>query len=218
MRSILFGVLLLAASQQWIDRFPVSEKTLVTTGENRYCNLTPGYRLTLSGMEGGRRVDLVITVLDEIVPIGGIDTRVVEERETAAGVLREVSRNFFALDPATKDVYYFGEDVDTYKQGRVANHEGSWRHGEKAAHFGLMMPGDPLVRRAYYQELAPNVAMDRAEVLSVDERIVTPAGTFEHCLRTRESTPLEHGSETKIYAPGIGIVQDGALKLVSFSR
>jgi hypothetical protein len=41
-----------------------------------------------------------------------------------------------------------------------------------------------------------------------------PAGRFDRCLKTRETTPLESGTEYKHYAPGVGLLQDGGLKLV----
>jgi hypothetical protein len=154
-------------------------------------------------------------VLGETVNIGGVDTRVVEEREWRGGELIEVSRNFLAIHPKTGDVYYFGEDVDMYRKGRVVSHEGAWRHGRHDARFGLMMPGLPSVGMRFYQELAPGVAMDRVEIVSLSDTLTTPAGTFARCLRTKESTPLERGSEYKIYAPGVGLVQDSTLKLVS---
>ena len=60
--------------------------------------------------------------------------------------------------------------------------------------------------------------MDRAEVVSVSERMTTPAGTFERCLKTEESTPLEPGREAKLYAPGIGLVKDASLVLISYTK
>ena len=66
----------------------------------------------------------------------------------------------------------------------------------------------------YYQERAPKIAMDRAENVSTSESVKTPAGVFKHCLKTKETTPVEPGTEYKLYAPGIGLVQDGKLKLV----
>jgi hypothetical protein len=58
--------------------------------------------------------------------------------------------------------------------------------------------------------------MDRAEVVSVSEKTTTRDGVFERCLKTKETTPLEPlARESKIYAPGIGIVVDGPLTLVS---
>ena len=206
---------LFVAAQPWTDTFPVDTKELVTAGESTYFVLKPGYQATFEGKEDRKAAKLVITVLPETVTIGGVETRVVEEREWQAGQLIEVSRNFFAMHPKTGDVYYFGEDVDMYQGGRVVSHEGAWRHGSNGARFGLMMPGTPAVGMRFYQELAPRVAMDRAEIISVSETLTTPAGTFTKCVKSKESTPLESGSEYKIYAPGIGLVQDSTLKLVS---
>jgi hypothetical protein len=210
-----FALALLVAAQPWSQTFPVDTKELVTEGESTYFILKPGYQSTFEGKEDGEAAKLVITVLPETVTVGSIATRVVEEREWQGGQLVEVSRNFFAMHPKTGDAYYFGEDVDMYRNGRVVSHEGAWRHGSNHAHFGLMMPGAPTVGMRFYQELAPRVAMDRAEIVGMNETLTTPAGTFTKCLKTRESTPLEPGSEYKIYAPGVGLVQDSTLKLVS---
>ena len=209
---LLLLVALLAQAFQ--TSFPVDPRTLATEGEGPYFVLKPGFQATFESA-GGK---LVVTVLHETKVIGGIDTRVVEEREWKKGNLVEVSRNYFAIDPTTKDVYYFGEDVDAYARGKVANHDGSWQHGGKGATFGLMMRGAPAVGMKYYQEQAKGVALDRAEIVSVSETLTTPAGMFEHCVKTRETTPLEPLSrEYKFYAPGVGLVQDGDMKLVSTS-
>ena len=59
--------------------------------------------------------------------------------------------------------------------------------------------------------------MDRIEVLSLSEKVVTPAGSFERCLKTEDTTPLEPAlKEVKVYAPGVGLVQDGDAKLVKY--
>jgi hypothetical protein len=158
---------------------------------------------------------LVITVLDDTKVVDGVTTRVVEERETRSGRVVEVSRNFFAISRFTGDLYYFGEEVDIYKNGKVVGHEGAWLSGVNGARFGMMIPGTPHAKNRYYQEVAPGVAMDRAEVVRVDARVTTPAGMFAYCLQTEETTPLEPGaSEMKYFAPGIGLIQDGDLKLV----
>src|SRR5215510_4013987 len=98
---------LFVLSQAWQTAFPVDVKTLVTEGEAPYFILKPGYQSTFTG--GGGK--LVITVLNETLDVGGVTTRVVEEREWKGAELVEVSRNYFALDPKTGDAYYFGEDV-----------------------------------------------------------------------------------------------------------
>jgi hypothetical protein len=212
---ILAAAVMLLAGAQWQQTFSVDTRTLATEGESAYVVLKPGYQSTFAGTEDGKPGRLVITVLPETAVIGGVTTRVVEEREWSGGELIEVSRNYLALDPKTGDIYYFGEDVDMYKKGKVVGHEGAWRHGSNGAHFGLMLPGAPIVGMRFYQELAKGIAMDRAEVVSITERLTTPAGAFEGCLKTRETTPLEPGAEFKLYAPGVGLVQDNTLQLVS---
>ncbi len=207
------------APRPWLDAFEVSPASFATTGRNPYFVLEPGYRLTFEGKEDGKLVRLVITVLDETKVVGGIETRVVEERETHGGALAEVSRNYFAVDKETSALYYFGEDVDSYRNGKIVNHEGAWHHSTGGAKFGMMLPGTPAVGMRYYQEQAPKVAMDRAEVVSVTETLTVPAGTFSTCLRTEETTPLEPGTrELKVYAPRVGLVKDGALELVSWTK
>lgn len=207
-----------APSREWQRSFPVDPSDLASVGENPYLVLKPGYQLVLEGKESGKLVRLVVSVLDETKMIGGIEARVVEERETEDGMVVEVSRNYMAIHKTTRDVYYLGEDVDVYKGGKVVNHEGAWLHGTAGAKLGLLVPAAPVVGQRYYQEVAPKVAMDRAEVVSVSERMTTPAGTFERCLKTEESTPLEPGREAKLYAPGVGLVKDASLVLISYTK
>jgi hypothetical protein len=203
------------AGQGWQQSFDVALADLRTTGANDYFLLEPGRQSTFRGKERGQAAELVITVLDETKKVGGVETRVVEERETVGGEIIEISRNFFAISPAG-DVYYFGEDVDAYAHGRIKSHEGSWQHGTNGARFGLMMPAAPKVGMKFYQEQAKGVAMDRAEIVSLTDRLTVPAGTFDRCLKTRETTPLEKlAREYKIYAPGVGLIKDGSLELVS---
>lgn len=194
----------------------LSECTFSATGRTPYFVLEAGHVLTL---EDGKGVRLVITVLGETEVVNGITTRIVEERESDHGQLVEVSRNYFAICSENKSVYYFGEAVDMYKSGKVVGHDGAWRHGVNGAKAGLMMPALPLIGARYYQEMAPRVAMDRAEILATNGTLKTPYGALTRVLETRESTPLEPAaSELKSYAPGLGIVRDADLLLVSVTK
>jgi hypothetical protein len=225
---LLAAMLLLSAGPAPSGNQPDSDKSweptlaplveaMSPTGRNRFFILEPGYQLVFQGREGGRTVDLVITVLNETKRVAGVETRVVEERESANGKLVEISRNYFALGAASRNVYYLGEDVDIYRDGRVASHEGAWLAGVNGAQHGLAMPAKNNVGDKYYQERAPKTALDRAETVSLTETVQTPAGTFTNCLKVRETTPLEPGSvEYKYYAPDIGLVRDGNLKLVRY--
>jgi hypothetical protein len=201
------------SDSEWQEEFDFSNCTLSTEGTNDYFILEPGFQLVI---EGGNEV-LAITVLDDTIEIDGILTRVVEEREWRNEELIEVSRNFFAICEETKDIYYYGEDVDMYSGGEIASHSGAWRAGVDHARVGLLMPGTAVVDMKYYQEIAPGVAMARAEVLNLDQEFSTPAGDFSNTLKTQEGTalnPLE--KEFKTYAPGIGLIQDQRLLLAKY--
>ena len=79
------------------------------------------------------------------------------------------------------------------------------------------MPGTPALNAKYYQEISPGVAMDRASIVSLSEVLKTPAGDFRNVLKIAETTPLEpRAVEYKYYARGVGLLQDGSLKLIAY--
>jgi len=198
---------------QFKDTFKVNPTHFASTGKNPYFILEPGYVLKFKGSKGA---ELTITVLDETKTVNGVETRVVEERETKGGQLAEVSLNWFAISKVTGNVYYFGEDSRAYKNDKVVSQEGSWEAGKDDAKFGVMMYGKPKVGQKYYQEIAPKVAMDRAENVSLSETMEVPAGKFENCLKVEESSGLESGKGYKYYAPGVGLLKDEDFVLVSY--
>ena len=190
---------------------------------NPYFILDPGHELHLVGEEDKEEVDLVITVLgdtqDITIPgLGTVRTRVVEEREKADGELKEVSRNFFAICEETSDVFYFGEDVDIYEAGVIVEHHGAWRAGTNGAMPGLIMPGSFLLGSRYFQEVAPGVALDRGENTGMDQLVTVPAGSFPGSITILETSALERNAKgTKIYAPGVGLIVDGTVRLVDWT-
>lgn len=199
----------------WLSEFHVAPNDLASQGSNPFFVLEPGYTLVLESKGGKKKEQLVVTVLADTELVDGVETRVVEERETVDGKLKEVSRNYFAISKRTGDVYYFGEDVDVYENGAIASHEGAWRSGVDGARYGLVMPGTVRVGAKYYQEHAPGKAMDRFEIVSTDAALDTPGGRFEHCLKVEETNALEAGEkEYKHYAQGVGLIQDEDLLLV----
>jgi hypothetical protein len=199
----------------WMTSFNLEDCNFTSTGKNSYFVLEPGYQVVLEGEEDGKKLQLVMSVLNETKIVDGVETRVVEEKETEGGNLIEVSRNYFAICNPTNNAIYFGEDVDMYENGNIVSHEGAWLAGQNSAKAGMSMPGKIEVGLKYYQEIAPGVAEDRAEIVSVNDTLDTPAGTFSNVLKTEETNPLKPGEkEFKLYAPGIGLIQDEALKLV----
>ena len=199
---------------------PVKYSDFTTTGQAPFFNLEIGRVSTYEGVKPtGEHSKQVITVLDAVKMINGVETRIVEERHTVDDVLVEVSRNYFAIDRQTGNVYYFGEDVDDYAENGQINHPGQWRDGVNGAKFGLLVPGNPVLGLSFLQERAPGVALDSIEIVSTNETVVTPYGTFTGCVKFRETTPLEPTSlSIKYYAPGFGLVSDGGDLLTSVGR
>ena len=203
----------------WNDNFSFDHYTMVSTGKNPYWRLNPGRYVVLGTLEPHGGEFVVISVLDETETIDDIETRVIEEREYKDGKLTEISRNFFAMAKETKDVFYFGEDVDDYVDGEITGHGGQWRAGKDGARAGLYMPGKPVVGMRYYMEIHPDIAMDRAEIFDTDAIVETPAGTFKRSLIVTESSPLEEGDESyKRYAPDVGMIFDDGLELYRHGR
>jgi len=206
-------------AKDWQDEFHMAHRTLTPTGASIYSILFPGYQLVLAS----KHAKLTATVLDETKEINGIMTRVVEEREERHGALYAISRNFVALDQDTGDMFYFGEAVDFYQHGYVVSHAGSWQAYTKGSRPGLLIPGAPHVGMKYYQELAPGVAMHRTEVLSISDPVSTPAGAWQECVTMVEIEAskdkwldLLAPKEYRVYAPGIGLVQEQAMQLVRY--
>ncbi len=221
MRKPIINIVLVLASlttlfaDDFQTVFNVDKKTLGVKGSNPYFNLTPGYTLEY---QIGNLTD-TITVLNETKMIDGVETRIVEHREFKNGKLFEVTRDYYAVDAVTNDVYYFGEEVDVVKKVKVVDHKGTWLAGEKGAKFGLMMPAYPKAGQKFYQEQAPGVAMDRIEIVSIDEKITTPAGTFAKSIQVLESSPLEKNlHDRKWYVSGVGQVKDGKMVLVKYGN
>ncbi len=218
---------------EFTEEFPIQDCIFLTQGTNDYFILKPFRQMRFNNsecvMEGEceELEEVVITVLNETRIVSfelegepiTVHTRVVEERETADGELVEVSRNYFAECKDTRDVYYFGEDVDIFNDDGTVTHEGAWLAGVNGALPGLIFPGGAFLLGArYFQELAPGAALDRAEHVDMGLEIEVPAGEFENCVEVEETTPLAPSEEsTKIYCPGTGLVIDDEAELVEVS-
>jgi len=212
--ALLFAGAALVSAADYRADFAPERKNLGTVGSNPYFILTPGYKLHYA--DGATHS--TVTVLAEIVIIDGVQCRVVVDREEKDGNPVEITRDYYAIDQSTGDVYYFGEDVDVYKDGKVASHEGSWRSGVDGAQFGLMMPGKLVKGDRFAQERAPRQkAMDRSEVIALSEKIATPAGEFD-CVHFKDSSAIENAVDHKWYAAGVGLVKDGKAVLVKVER
>src|SRR3990172_877584 len=162
------------------------------------------------------------TLIDKTRRVAGIRVLVLEEKAYEDDELIEVALDYFAQH-SDGTVYYFGEDVDNYLDGKIDNHDGSWRAGKDGAVQGIIMPAAPFVGQAYPQEFAEGIDEDKARVLALNESVSTPAGDFTGCLKTEDINPLDTPPliEFKFYCPGVGVVRedapDGFIELTSYT-
>jgi hypothetical protein len=197
--------------------FNLKDCQLAPSGANSYFILKPGYQLIFEGKEDKKDHQLIDTVLNETKIVNGTKVGILEEKESEEGKVIEISKNYLAVCRPTNDIFYFGEDVDIYENGKIVDHEGSWHAGVNNARAGILIPAKPELGMKYYSEFAPKIAEDRNEIKSLTDVVDTPAGKFENVLKVEETTPLEPGvKEYKFWAAGTGLIQDGTLKLVKY--
>lgn len=230
---LMGGVTAQAGSPTFTDTFPLGSCRFTPWGGNAYFPLQPGRQLYYSNAGCVAQGDcedleeLWITTEHETrrVTLGTgknrqvITTRILEERETENGELKEVSRNFLSTCGSARDVYYFGEEVDDYEDGEIVGHGGAWLAGRHGALPGILMPDSAfIIGSRYFQEVAPGVALDRAEHLGANLEVRVPAGSFKSCIKVRETSPLDSGESIKFYCAGVGLVIDDELELTAIYK
>ena len=107
---------------------------------NKYFALAPGRKFSYvkkvaNGME---RTEII--VLNETKTVMGVTTVVVWAREWLNDKLKEDTKDWYAQDK-DGNVWYFGEAVANYKDGKVDNHAGSWEAGIDGARPGIIHAG-----------------------------------------------------------------------------
>ena len=178
---------------------------------NPYLPLTSLKQDILEGKEGSKELRIERTMKPDIrktfkVGKQTIEVLVMEDREFEGGKLAEITLDYFAqADDGT--VYYLGEDVDEYKDGKVVGHSGAWLYGKQTKIPGLLMPGNPTVGDKFRSEDVPKITTEDNEVLSLSETVTMPAGTYQNCLKIKEVLS-DGGIEYKYYAKGVGCVRE----------
>lgn len=182
--------------------------------DNPYFPRLSGARYVYEGVTEDGIEQIVIEVLNETRNVMGIPTTVVRDTVHINGELSEDTFDWFAQDKAG-NVWYFGEDVSNYEDGKLVDKNGSWEAGVDGAQPGIVMWGDPAahIGETYRQEYYAGEAEDMARVLSVSERVTIPLGSFDKVVQTYDYTPLEPDQqEHKFYVQGIGVIKEVNLK------
>ena len=183
-------------------------KNFTTNIDNPYWPMTPGSRWEYRESDTtGTKERAVITVTNELKRVAnGVTARVIRDEVTENGVPVEVTLDYYAQDKEG-NVWYLGEAVQNYENGKQVNTKGSFEAGVDGAQAGIAMPANPVPGLAYRQEYYAGKAEDRGAVITVgQEQVEVPFGHFtKGILMTRDLVPTEPKvQEIKFYAPGVG--------------
>jgi hypothetical protein len=174
--------------------------------DNPFMPLKPGTTFVYEGQTAAGLEHNEVAVTHNTKTILGVTCVEVHDTVTDDGVLTEDTLDWFAQD-TDGNVWYFGENSKQLTDGLVVGVEGSWTGGEGGAKPGIVMKAHPTVGDFYRQEFLVDVAEDLGEVVSLNESVTVPAGSFTGCLKTADTSTLEPGGlEHKFYAPNVGNV------------
>ena len=127
-----------------------------------------------------------IDVAGDTKKVMGVTTLVVRHREWLNGRLTDDTRSWVAQDKLG-NVWDFGEAVESYKDGKLSNRDGSWEAGLEGAKPGILMFNEPNAGVTYRREYHPGKAEDLATIVAVGISVVRfPRVPFSRlCAHTR---------------------------------
>lgn len=178
---------------------------------NPYLPLASLKQDVLEGTEDGKKTRVERTAKPEVhktFTIAGqkVEAMAVEDRVFENGQLAEVALDYFAQDD-NGTVYYLGEEVDEYKDGKIISHDGTWMLGKDTAVPGVQFPAHPKVGDVFRSEDVSKDISEIDEIVSLSEAVTVPAGTYANCVKVKE-TLADGTTEFKYYAKGVGVVRE----------
>jgi hypothetical protein len=191
--------------------------TQSTTIDNQFLPLVPGTQMVLEGRASRTGEPLphrvTFTVTDLVKVIDGVRTRVMWDVDEQDGALAEAELAFFAQDDGG-NVWNLGEYPEEYEDGYFIGAPSTWIHGVGDAEGGIHMLDLPSVGDYYLQGSVPSIQfLDCARVFAEHQEVCVPTPTdcYADVLVTHETSPPDPAIQTKAHAPGVGIVEVGAI-------
>ncbi len=152
-----------------------------------------------------------VTLLPETKPTpyrgATIDTALTQYVAYLDGRIQEVALDRYA-QADDGSVWYFGEDVFNYEDGKVADTKGTWVAGDTTP-AAMIMPAQPRVGSVYRPENAPGIAFEEVRVDKVDQQIDGPSGKISGAIEVNE-LHMDGTREGKVFAPGYGEFSTGS--------
>jgi len=174
-----------------------------TTITNKYFALPVGRQMTYEKQTADGMETIHLEIETNTQTIMGVKTITYRDKVYVEGELVEDTRDYLAQDK-DGNVWYFGEKVDNYENGKLKDHEGSWIAGVDEAKPGIWIKANHRVGDSYRQEYYSGKAEDMREVVAVDQTVTTKLATYTGCVKMYDWTPLDPlSSEYKFYCPEV---------------
>lgn len=136
-----------------------------------------------------------------------VDTAISQYVAYLDGRIHEVAIDWYA-QADDGSVWYFGEDVFNYEDGKVADTKGTWVAGDTTP-AAMIMPAQPRVGNVYRPENAPGIAFEEVRVDKVDQDVAGPSGNISGAIEVNE-LHMDGTREGKVFAPGYGEFSTGS--------
>ena len=135
-----------------------------------------------------------------------VDTAIIQYVAYLDGRIHEVALDWYA-QADDGSVWYFGEDVFNYEDGKVTDTKGTWMADETTP-AAMIMPAKPAVGNVYRPENVPEVVFEEVHVEKVDQTVPGPNGNVSGAIEVME-LHMDGTREGKVFAPGYGEFSTG---------
>ncbi len=103
------------------------------------------------------------------------------------------------------DVWLFGQNFYTYEAAKKVKLSKSWIAGIEGAQPGIIIKAEPKPGDSYRTAYVPDKIETVSEVVSVDETVVTPSGTYTSCVKLYDWSHVDPKyQQYKYYCPETG--------------
>jgi hypothetical protein len=192
-----------------------------TNISNPYLPITSFRKCVLAGRDGSQHLRVTRTLLPatQAFTYAGQSFQAVKvlDRVVDLKSSQRIERtiDYFAQSDAG-DVYYLGEDVNDYKDGKFVGHEGQWRLGRDTHVPGILMSAHPAVGQAFDSENVPGIVHETSTVVAAGQVRKAAGHYYSNVLTIREDATPPPEVEYKNYAPGMGVITEanGGIRLL----
>jgi hypothetical protein len=162
-------------------------------------------RVVLLGSVEGEPLRVETTLLAEprTIDLGDrkVQTLVSQYVAWIDGRIHEVALDWYAQDDHGA-VWYFGEDVFNYEDGRIADTEGTWLAGRDGP-VAMIMPADPQPGDVWRPENICGLVFEEVALIETGVTVEGPRGPIAGAIVTEE-LHMDGVLENKTFAPGYG--------------